>query len=210
MPFEWEQMVHIMLRLPAVLAISYHVGEGFQRIRLPAISGYLIAGLMSGPFLLGVLDENGLESVKFVDKLSLACIAFSAGSEMHLLEIRKTFVAVSSITLSITVFSWIFVCTTVMLLAEQVRSSTCQISQYALILCGKPSSNSQNYSDALLHVVCFTLIATAYTRGCIGIPWKYSVSGGTCVSCSIPRIYCANNHTKENASLDRRLSSCVI
>mmetsp|Transcript_8837 Transcript_8837/g.15189 ORF Transcript_8837/g.15189 Transcript_8837/m.15189 type:complete len:458 (+) Transcript_8837:312-1685(+) len=121
MPFEWEQMVHIMLRLPAVLAISYHVGEGFQRIRMPAISGYLIAGLLSGPFILGVLDENGLESIKFVDKLSLACIAFSAGSEMHLLEIRKTFVAVSSITLSITVFSWIFVCTTVMLLAEQVE-----------------------------------------------------------------------------------------
>jgi Kef-type K+ transport system membrane component KefB len=124
----------ILVRLPIVLGISYYVGESFQRIRMPAISGFLMTGVISGPFITGMLSESGLDSITFVDKLCLACVAFSAGSEMHLLELRKIFAAVSSITVSITVFSWLFVCTAMMLLANKVSSSA-RTMRLAYALC---------------------------------------------------------------------------
>ena len=108
------------LLLPTVLLISHQIGALCCRFSLPAISGYLITGVIGGPWVLGVLSERGLLTIKAVDKLCLACVALSAGSEMHLMELRKTIIAVSTIAVSITMFSWIFVSTAVMLLDSQV------------------------------------------------------------------------------------------
>uniref|UniRef100_A0A7S0QUA5 Cation/H+ exchanger domain-containing protein n=1 Tax=Pyramimonas obovata TaxID=1411642 RepID=A0A7S0QUA5_9CHLO len=119
-PISWEAASHVLLRLPAILAVSYHVGQGFQKFRMPAISGYLVTGVVSGPYIMALLSENGISDVKFLFRLCLACIAMSAGSEMHLLEIRKTFAAVSALTMSITAFSWIFVFGVMLLLADQL------------------------------------------------------------------------------------------
>jgi Kef-type K+ transport system membrane component KefB len=116
----WDAIFHVMLRLPLILAISYHVGHVFQKFRMPAISGYLVTGVLSGPCIMALLSEDGITNVKFIFRLCLACIALSAGSEMHLMEIRKTFAAVSVLTMSISFFSWAFVFVTVMLLADQV------------------------------------------------------------------------------------------
>uniref|UniRef100_A0A7S0MRY4 Cation/H+ exchanger transmembrane domain-containing protein n=1 Tax=Pyramimonas obovata TaxID=1411642 RepID=A0A7S0MRY4_9CHLO len=113
--------VLFFLLLPTVLLISHQIGQICGRFGLPAITGYLITGVISGPWVFGLLSERGLLSFKAVDKLCLACVALSAGSEMHLQEIRKTIVAVGTIAMFISISSWIFVCAAVMLLESQVE-----------------------------------------------------------------------------------------
>ena len=71
-----------------VCLASYLIGEGFKRIRLPTITGYLFAGALVGSFGLEFLPSAAAESLRFVDELSLAVIAFVAGSELYLKEIR--------------------------------------------------------------------------------------------------------------------------
>lgn len=114
--------MHVLffLLLPTVLVISHQIGQHCGRFGLPAISGYLITGVFSGPWVFRLLSESGLLSIKVLDKLCLACVALSAGSEMHLQEIRKTFSAVGTIAMFITLSSWVFVCVAVMLFESQV------------------------------------------------------------------------------------------
>ncbi|MEM0964134.1 MAG: cation:proton antiporter, partial [Bacteroidota bacterium] len=65
------------------------IGQGFKKIRLPTITGYLFAGALVGSFGLEFLPSAAAESLRFVDELSLAVIAFVAGSELFLPEIRR-------------------------------------------------------------------------------------------------------------------------
>lgn len=70
-----------------------------KRANLPLISGFLIAGIIVGPYVLGLVNEEALEELKIVDSLSLAVIAFAAGSELFLEELRSRFRSISLITI---------------------------------------------------------------------------------------------------------------
>ena len=68
---------------------SYLIGKFFTRLGLPYITGYLLAGALAGPFLLDLMPGESVDQLRFVDQLSLAVIAFVAGSELYLKEIRS-------------------------------------------------------------------------------------------------------------------------
>ena len=82
------QTLEYTLAFAVVCLASYLIGEGFKKIRLPTITGYLFAGALVGSFGLEFLPSAAAESLRFVDELSLAVIAFVAGSELYLVEIR--------------------------------------------------------------------------------------------------------------------------
>ena len=65
------------------------LGIFLSRYNLPYISGYLIAGVLAGPFVLALLPENLAEELRFIDEIALGFIAFAAGSELHLKELRS-------------------------------------------------------------------------------------------------------------------------
>jgi Trk K+ transport system NAD-binding subunit/Kef-type K+ transport system membrane component KefB len=68
---------------------AYLIGKFFTRLGLPYITGYLFTGALAGPFLLDLLPADAVTRLRFVDQLSLAVIAFVAGSELYLKEIRQ-------------------------------------------------------------------------------------------------------------------------
>lgn len=72
-----------------VVLASRQIGETFSRFQLPLISGFLLAGIFAGPFLLGLVSSNAVEQLRFVDEISLSFIAFAAGSELYVKELRS-------------------------------------------------------------------------------------------------------------------------
>ena len=96
-----ELSFFIVLAAFGVIALaSNSLGEFLsKRANLPLISGFLIAGIIVGPYVLGLVDEAALEELKIVDSLSLAVIAFAAGSELFLEELRSRFRSISLITI---------------------------------------------------------------------------------------------------------------
>ena len=70
----------------------------FKPLKLPAVTAYLIAGVLIGPYCIGALGIDGLgfatmESVhnlELVANVALGFIAFSIGSEFRLEELKKT------------------------------------------------------------------------------------------------------------------------
>ena len=67
---------------------SNDVGRFFSRYRLPLITGFLVTGVLAGPFALGLIPREATSKLAFVDHISLAVIAFAAGSELYLKEMR--------------------------------------------------------------------------------------------------------------------------
>ena len=63
---------------------SKQIGEFFTKARLPLISGFLFTGILAGPYVLGLISVEATQNLGFIDELSLAFIAFAAGSELYL------------------------------------------------------------------------------------------------------------------------------
>ena len=68
---------------------SRQIGDFLTRTSLPLISGFLVTGILVGPFVLGLISPQAVEHLRFVDKISLAFIAFAAGSKLYLKDLRQ-------------------------------------------------------------------------------------------------------------------------
>lgn len=85
--FFYNEALYIGSFLIVVLA-SKMIGEFLARFNFPLISGYLLAGIVVGPFVLQLIPSEAIDGLRFIDELSLAFIAFAAGSELYIEEIR--------------------------------------------------------------------------------------------------------------------------
>ncbi len=82
----WSELGAVAMCLPA----WFLAGRLAQQVKLPLITGYLIAGAVSGPSLLQLFRSNGLASLGFVDHACLGVIALAAGAELRVSELKKT------------------------------------------------------------------------------------------------------------------------
>ncbi len=74
------------------------IGELTFRVWLPKITGYLIAGIICGPFVLGFLGHDVVYQLRLIDDLALSLIAFTAGGELNLKRLGKRIISILSIT----------------------------------------------------------------------------------------------------------------
>jgi len=72
-----------------VALAAKQIGKFFSQYGLPYITGYLLAGALAGPFILGMLPQEASGELRYIDDISLAVIAFIAGSELYLKELRE-------------------------------------------------------------------------------------------------------------------------
>lgn len=107
-PFD-DPLARTMVGFGFLLFAGMVAGELVSRISLPKITGYLISGMICGPYLLGLLDTDVVERLKTIDDLALALIAFTAGGELHIDRLKKAGRAIAAITLSQTAFSFVIV-----------------------------------------------------------------------------------------------------
>ena len=69
-----------------------------KKLHLPAVTAYLVAGLLMGPFILGAIGVPGLgfnslhqvEGLRIVTQTALGFIAFTIGNEFRLSQLRAT------------------------------------------------------------------------------------------------------------------------
>ena len=93
----------IFVKIALALIIGIIGGKLAKLIKLPSVSGYLIAGLFVGPTLFKnnhIMSSTDLESLKFIGEVALSFIAFSIGSEFVVSEIKKQGKKVLIITLA--------------------------------------------------------------------------------------------------------------
>jgi Kef-type K+ transport system membrane component KefB len=100
-----------MLALGFIVLASYTVGALVGQIRLPHITGYLLAGLIFGPSMAqalgflklpapfddGILNREVISQLSLMDTLAVALIALTAGGELKIEILKKGLRAIGSI-----------------------------------------------------------------------------------------------------------------
>ena len=99
---------------------AFQIGQLATRLHLPLISGYLLAGILAGPFIFQFIEALNVEALLFLDETALAFIAFAAGSEMALDELRGRFRSIGWSTLTQIIAIYIFCGIAIMLLADHI------------------------------------------------------------------------------------------
>lgn len=64
-------------------------GKLIKQIHLPNVTGYLLIGLIAGPYCLKILPLETIESFEIISEIALGFIAFSIGSEFKLSYLKK-------------------------------------------------------------------------------------------------------------------------
>lgn len=65
------------------------LSELVEVIRLPHLTGYLLAGIVAGPHVLRLIDHDAVHQLTSINALALALIALEGGAELELEKIRK-------------------------------------------------------------------------------------------------------------------------
>lgn len=88
MPEHRHQAGWVNFSLGFVLLAAYLIAQILRRLRLPLISGYILAGVFAGPYVTGLLRADMVEQLRLVDDLALSFIALSAGNHLRLAALR--------------------------------------------------------------------------------------------------------------------------
>ena len=77
-------MFNTLTDLALMIFAGMFCGRMVKHIRLPNVTGYLIAGLLIGPSVLGLLSGDFLDAISIISKVALGFIAFSIGNEFKM------------------------------------------------------------------------------------------------------------------------------
>ncbi|MBD5133251.1 MAG: sodium:proton antiporter [Clostridiales bacterium] len=89
-------MMEILIQLSVCLVGGLLMSRLAKKLSLPAVTAYLVAGLLLGPYLLGALDVTGLgfyapevvARLDIISQVALGFIAFTIGNEFRLEQLK--------------------------------------------------------------------------------------------------------------------------
>lgn len=92
--------MNVILKLSIILVVGFIFGKLAKAVKLPSVSGYLIAGLFLGPSFFDFVSSTDAESFEIISELTLSFIAFGIGSEFMLKDIVAMGKKIAIITLA--------------------------------------------------------------------------------------------------------------
>ena len=89
----------ILFYLACILFSGLIFGKLAKRVKLPNVTGYLVAGLIIGPSVLGLIPGDIVSQMSILSDMALGFIAFSVGSEFKISYFKR--VGVTPIVIAI-------------------------------------------------------------------------------------------------------------
>ncbi len=89
--------MNVLLSVSIALLAGLLMTRVFRKFKLPAVTAYLIAGVLIGPFCIGALGIDGLgfasleqvSGLSVISEIALGFIAFSIGSEFRMHDLKQ-------------------------------------------------------------------------------------------------------------------------
>lgn len=87
-----------LLAISVALSAGLFMSRVVKPLKLPAVTGYLVAGILIGPYCLGLLGIKGfgftsteeVSAMSIINDVALGFIAFAIGDEFRLSQLKKT------------------------------------------------------------------------------------------------------------------------
>lgn len=80
---------NILLSFSIILILGLFSTRLMKLVNFPNVTGYLIVGLLVGPFCLGIINKENIEGLKIITNVALGFIAFSIGGEFKLSTLKR-------------------------------------------------------------------------------------------------------------------------
>jgi Kef-type K+ transport system membrane component KefB len=81
-----------------LLLSAYFAGRLGNRLGLPKLTGYLLAGILAGPFVLELISEQMTSSLRVVSGTATCILGLTAGGELDLVRVKPLLRTLRSIT----------------------------------------------------------------------------------------------------------------
>ncbi len=112
--------MNLLFYIAVAIIFGFIGGRIAQRIKLPGVVGYLVAGLVFGPSVLHVFDVELLEDLNVFAGFALSLVAFIIGSEMRISTLRDMGKGIGVITLLESFGAFVLVTAGVYLLTKKL------------------------------------------------------------------------------------------
>lgn len=86
-----EKGIPAAVSLGFILVAAYTFSRLFVPLKIPRICGYMIMGMICGPFGLELISRQGLDGLRLIEKGAIALIAVTAGGELRWSVLRRDF-----------------------------------------------------------------------------------------------------------------------
>jgi Trk K+ transport system NAD-binding subunit/Kef-type K+ transport system membrane component KefB len=93
-------LITFLIGFLIVAIAANEISKVFQKIKFPLITGLIITGIVAGSSVLNFISPNALDRLNFLNEIALSIIAFSAGSELYLNELRSRVKSIKWMTIS--------------------------------------------------------------------------------------------------------------
>jgi Kef-type K+ transport system membrane component KefB len=104
-------------------------------LRVPHLTGYLLAGILAGPHVLRIIDTDSVKALAPVNTLALALIALAGGTELRIDQLKKGVksLAVSNVVQTVAI---VVLCGGVFVLARPLLPFTANLTFAAIAAAG--------------------------------------------------------------------------
>ncbi len=88
-----------LLNISIVLLIGFLFGKILEHFKIPAITGYILAGVLIGPHGLNLIDQTTVSQFNVITNVVLAIIAYQIGTELFIPILKRNAGRIIMITL---------------------------------------------------------------------------------------------------------------
>ena len=88
--------LNMLMNLGIMILAGIFMGRLMKHLGFPNVTGYMLAGLLLGPYLLpalgcpiSVLSEGFVSGISVITDVALGLIAFSVGGQLHFSYMRR-------------------------------------------------------------------------------------------------------------------------
>jgi len=118
------QIAPAILTFLVVALAAERISYALQKYSVPLISGFLIIGIICGPYALELIDLKTSEKLTFINDIALAFIAFAASSELYLKELRSRMQSIKWLALGQLVATFLILSMAIFLIADMIPYMT--------------------------------------------------------------------------------------
>jgi Kef-type K+ transport system membrane component KefB len=117
------EFVNELTSLGIILLLALLVGHLIQAVRVPEVTGYLLAGVLVGPSALGWVSHENLVALQVFSQVGLGLILFSLGATFEIARLRGAGRRLFTVTLAESSMAAALVCFGMLLLGQPLGVS---------------------------------------------------------------------------------------
>jgi len=103
-----------------VAIASNQIAKIFQKIKFPLITGFIITGIFAGSSFLNFITPDAVKKLNFLNEIALSIIAFSAGAELYLDDLRSRLKSIKWMTIGQLVITFVLSSLTIFYIADNI------------------------------------------------------------------------------------------